>query len=156
MREDGKLPATLQGWLAGADELPGSWWDDWSEWLKGHAGKQIAAPRITAGARNSRPSSPHRGVTSSKRPDQFIRPAQGAAGHYFREDSHGRHRHRFRRTHPVGRVWRHTAKTAATDLGAIVIKEALARARWGWIRWARSSWARCWRPAAARTRRARR
>ena len=45
VREDGKLPATLQGWLAGADELPGSWWDDWSEWLKGHAGKQIAAPK---------------------------------------------------------------------------------------------------------------
>ena len=45
VREDGKLPATLQGWLAGADELPGSWWDDWSDWLKSHAGKQIAAPK---------------------------------------------------------------------------------------------------------------
>ncbi|WP_404299668.1 PHA/PHB synthase family protein [Alicycliphilus denitrificans] len=45
VREDGKLPATLQEWLAGADELPGSWWDDWSEWLKGHAGKQVAAPK---------------------------------------------------------------------------------------------------------------
>ena len=45
VREDGKLPATLQDWLAGADELPGSWWDDWSDWLKGHAGKQVAAPK---------------------------------------------------------------------------------------------------------------
>ena len=45
VREDGKVPDTLQGWLAGADELPGSWWDDWSEWLKGHAGKQVAAPK---------------------------------------------------------------------------------------------------------------
>ena len=45
IREDGKLPATLQEWVAGADELPGSWWDDWAEWLKGHAGKQIAAPQ---------------------------------------------------------------------------------------------------------------
>lgn len=45
VREDGKLPPTLQEWLAGADELPGSWWDDWCEWLKGNAGKQIAAPK---------------------------------------------------------------------------------------------------------------
>ncbi len=45
VREDGKLPPTLEEWLAGADELPGSWWDDWCEWLKGNAGKQIAAPK---------------------------------------------------------------------------------------------------------------
>ncbi len=44
-REDGKLPATLDGWLAGAQEHPGSWWTDWSAWLAGHAGKQIAAPK---------------------------------------------------------------------------------------------------------------
>jgi polyhydroxyalkanoate synthase len=25
--------------------LPGSWWTDWSDWLKSHAGKQIAAPK---------------------------------------------------------------------------------------------------------------
>ncbi|MNT39016.1 Poly-beta-hydroxybutyrate polymerase [compost metagenome] len=29
----------------GASEHPGSWWTDWSGWLKGHAGKQIAAPK---------------------------------------------------------------------------------------------------------------
>ncbi len=45
IREDGKLPATQAEWLAGAEEHPGSWWTDWSQWLKGHAGKQIAAPR---------------------------------------------------------------------------------------------------------------
>ena len=45
IREDGKLPATLAQWLEGADELPGSWWDDWSEWLQSHGGKQIAAPK---------------------------------------------------------------------------------------------------------------
>ena len=42
---DGKLPATHAQWLAGAQEHPGSWWADWSEWLKTHAGKQIAAPK---------------------------------------------------------------------------------------------------------------
>jgi len=45
VREDGKLPKTSEAWLAGAKEQPGSWWTDWSDWLKGHAGKQIALPK---------------------------------------------------------------------------------------------------------------
>jgi len=45
IRADGKLPATLDQWLEGATEHPGSWWTDWSTWLKGQAGKQIAAPK---------------------------------------------------------------------------------------------------------------
>lgn len=40
-----KLPATHDAWLKGAKEHPGSWWPDWAAWLKGHAGKQIAAPK---------------------------------------------------------------------------------------------------------------
>ena len=45
IRADGQLPATLPQWLDGATEHPGSWWTDWSDWLKGHAGRQIAAPK---------------------------------------------------------------------------------------------------------------
>ncbi len=45
IRADGKLPKTHAAWLEGATEHPGSWWTDWSTWLKGHAGKQIAAPK---------------------------------------------------------------------------------------------------------------
>ncbi|MEP6722354.1 MAG: class I poly(R)-hydroxyalkanoic acid synthase [Variovorax sp.] len=45
IREDGKLPASQAEWLKGATEHAGSWWTDWSNWLKGHAGKQIAAPK---------------------------------------------------------------------------------------------------------------
>lgn len=45
IRSDGELPATLEEWIAGAEEQPGSWWTDWAEWLKGHAGKQLAAPK---------------------------------------------------------------------------------------------------------------
>ena len=45
IRADGKLPATLGQWLEGATEHAGSWWTDWSHWLKAHAGKQIAAPK---------------------------------------------------------------------------------------------------------------
>jgi polyhydroxyalkanoate synthase len=37
--------ATLQpeDWLSSASEIPGSWWPNYSEWLKGHAGKRVAA-----------------------------------------------------------------------------------------------------------------
>jgi polyhydroxyalkanoate synthase len=40
-----KFPKTLQEWQQGAKEHPGSWWTDWSAWLKPHAGKQVAAPK---------------------------------------------------------------------------------------------------------------
>ncbi|NVO08247.1 MAG: class I poly(R)-hydroxyalkanoic acid synthase, partial [Rhodoferax sp.] len=45
IRADGKLPKTAEAWIEGAQEHAGSWWTDWSDWLKGQAGKQIAAPK---------------------------------------------------------------------------------------------------------------
>jgi polyhydroxyalkanoate synthase len=45
IRADGKLPKAHSEWLAGAVEHPGSWWTDWSAWLKAQAGKQIVAPK---------------------------------------------------------------------------------------------------------------
>lgn len=45
IRQDGVLPATHAQWLEGAQELPGSWWTDWSQWLQSHAGKPVAAPK---------------------------------------------------------------------------------------------------------------
>ena len=45
LREDGKFPAEVDAWIGGAKEQPGSWWTDWSSWLKTHAGKQIPAPK---------------------------------------------------------------------------------------------------------------
>ncbi len=42
---EGKFPKDVNDWIASAKELPGSWWTDWSNWLKTHAGKQIAAPK---------------------------------------------------------------------------------------------------------------
>jgi len=45
IRADGKLPKTFGAWFDGAQEHAGSWWPDWAAWLKGHAGKQIAAPK---------------------------------------------------------------------------------------------------------------
>ena len=51
IRADNQLPATQDAWLQGAQEHPGSWWTDWSGWLQGHAGKQIAAPKAYGNAR---------------------------------------------------------------------------------------------------------
>jgi polyhydroxyalkanoate synthase len=45
IRSDSAFPKTLDGWLSKAKEHPGSWWTDWSAWLKKHAGQQVAAPK---------------------------------------------------------------------------------------------------------------
>jgi len=58
IRADGKLPKTQAEWLAGAVEHPGSWWTDWSQWLKPLAGKQIAAPKAYGKGRAYQASEP--------------------------------------------------------------------------------------------------
>ncbi|MBX3610184.1 MAG: class I poly(R)-hydroxyalkanoic acid synthase [Hydrogenophaga sp.] len=39
------FPKDVKDWIASATEHPGSWWGDWSAWLKPQAGKQIPAPK---------------------------------------------------------------------------------------------------------------
>ncbi|MGB3068484.1 MAG: class I poly(R)-hydroxyalkanoic acid synthase [Ottowia sp.] len=58
VRADGKFPKSVDEWIAGAQEVPGSWWTDWAAWLKGHAGKQIAAPKSYGKAGKYKASEP--------------------------------------------------------------------------------------------------
>ncbi|MBH1964417.1 MAG: class I poly(R)-hydroxyalkanoic acid synthase [Comamonadaceae bacterium] len=58
VRDDGKFPKTAEEWIAGAKEVPGSWWTDWAAWLKGHAGKQIVAPKAYGKAGKYKASEP--------------------------------------------------------------------------------------------------
>ncbi len=44
------LPADADAWLASATEVPGSWWPDWSGWLKPLSGPLVAAAK-TPGSR---------------------------------------------------------------------------------------------------------
>ena len=53
----GQFPAAQGDWLLGATEHPGSWWTDWSAWLAGHAGKQVAATE-TYGNRQHKATEP--------------------------------------------------------------------------------------------------
>jgi polyhydroxyalkanoate synthase len=40
-----KLPPSADDWMASATETPGSWWSDWSAWLKTQGGPMVAAPK---------------------------------------------------------------------------------------------------------------
>jgi polyhydroxyalkanoate synthase len=51
------LADTAHDWQARAQEHPGSWWTDWSEWLKPHAGALVSAPK-TIGSRTHKPIEP--------------------------------------------------------------------------------------------------
>lgn len=57
------LPDSLEAWLAGATEHPGSWWTSWNEWLKERDGPQIPARDPSNG--------PHRPICDA--PGEYVR-----------------------------------------------------------------------------------
>ena len=48
---DGVLGGTADDWYASAQEVPGSWWPHWRDWLKTHAGPMVPAPSETGNER---------------------------------------------------------------------------------------------------------
>jgi len=55
--KDRSAPASADAWLASATEVPGSWWTDWSRWLKQFAGSEKSAPK-SYGGRGFKPIEP--------------------------------------------------------------------------------------------------
>jgi polyhydroxyalkanoate synthase len=49
-KKKGKLPATADEWLQGTQEVQGSWWPLWMEWVQKRAGKKIPAPQTLGSA----------------------------------------------------------------------------------------------------------
>jgi polyhydroxyalkanoate synthase subunit PhaC len=43
LNETPKNPPTLDEWRAGAQEFPGSWWNDWDKWLSAKSGPKVPA-----------------------------------------------------------------------------------------------------------------
>ena len=43
LNETAKNPPTLDEWKAGAQEFPGSWWNDWDKWLSAKSGAKVPA-----------------------------------------------------------------------------------------------------------------
>jgi polyhydroxyalkanoate synthase len=52
------LPPTLEEWLAGAAEHPGSWWPHWASWLKKRSGPQVPARDPAKGPLKPREDAP--------------------------------------------------------------------------------------------------
>ena len=44
-KKKGKLPATADKWLEGTEEVAGSWWPFWMEWMQKRSGGMMPAPK---------------------------------------------------------------------------------------------------------------
>ena len=60
-KKKGKLPPTADEWLQGTEEVKGSWWPFWIEWMQKRAGKKVPAPSELGNAEFS-PSDPAPGL----------------------------------------------------------------------------------------------
>ena len=60
-KDDGKLPATADEWLKGTEEVAGSWWPFWMEWIQKRSGKKRKAP-AELGSKAHKPLDPAPGL----------------------------------------------------------------------------------------------
>ncbi len=49
----GKLQSDAQQWLDAAQSIPGSWWPAWMDWLAGHGGAMVTAPKRLGNRKHS-------------------------------------------------------------------------------------------------------
>jgi poly[(R)-3-hydroxyalkanoate] polymerase subunit PhaC len=63
---DGDVGTDADKWFAGAKELPGSWWPEWSKWLHPFGGKMVPARRKLGGAKH-KPIEPAPGRYAAER-----------------------------------------------------------------------------------------
>jgi polyhydroxyalkanoate synthase subunit PhaC len=61
-----KMPADADKWFADAEELPGSWWSEWSKWLRPFGGKLVPARKKLGGGRR-KPLEPAPGSYAKER-----------------------------------------------------------------------------------------
>jgi polyhydroxyalkanoate synthase len=78
--ENPELPQDADQWLAQAREHPGSWWNQWSDWLRQHGGKRVRS-RKKLGSLTHQPLEPAPGrYVRAKAPGGGGTAAAGAGG----------------------------------------------------------------------------
>ncbi|MGH6786388.1 MAG: PHA/PHB synthase family protein [Novosphingobium sp.] len=60
-KRGGKPPADVDDWLKGTEEVAGSWWPYWMEWVQKRSGKQVPAPKAL-GSKQHPPLEPAPGL----------------------------------------------------------------------------------------------
>jgi polyhydroxyalkanoate synthase len=61
-----KMPADPEKWFAESQEMPGSWWSEWSKWLRPYGGKLVPARKKLGGGRR-KPLEPAPGSFAKER-----------------------------------------------------------------------------------------
>jgi len=61
-----RMPADPEKWFAQSQERPGSWWSEWSKWLRPYGGKLVPARKKLGGGRR-KPLEPAPGSFAKER-----------------------------------------------------------------------------------------